>query len=169
MTASSFTASSTASWRRPATSNSASRGKSFNPARAGMGGSDKPDLKAEFSNMNHCARHLLDGARAEPEFANSQFFICFDDSAFLNRQYTVWGQVVEGMDNVDKIKRGEPVHGSRQDRLDEGRRGHQGMKRQLVAASFCWRSPRRPGRPSGSSARRKAMRLPSVSWSAWST
>ena len=86
-----------------------STGSSFNPARAGMGGSDKPDLKAEFSNMNH-ARGTCSMARAQnPNSANSQFFICFGDSAFLNRQYTVWGQVVEGMDNVDKIKRGEPV------------------------------------------------------------
>jgi peptidylprolyl isomerase len=61
-----------------------SGGSSFNPGRAGIGGSDKPDLKAEFS-------------------------ICFDDASFLNRQYSVWGQVIEGMENVDKIKRGEPV------------------------------------------------------------
>ena len=74
-----------------------------------MGGSDKPDLKAEFSNMNH-ARGTCSMARSQnPNSANSQFFICFDDAAFLNRQYTVWGQVIEGMDNVDKIKRGEPV------------------------------------------------------------
>ena len=86
-----------------------STGSSFNPARAGMGGSDKPDLKAEFSNMNH-ARGTCSMARAQnPNSANSQFFICFGDSAFLNRQYTVWGQVIEGMDNVDKIKRGETV------------------------------------------------------------
>ncbi len=84
-------------------------GKDFNPSRAGMGGSDKPDLKAEFSNMNH-ARGTCSMARAQnPNSANSQFFICFDDAGFLNRQYSVWGQVIEGMDNVDKIKRGEPV------------------------------------------------------------
>ena len=52
---------------------------------------------------------MLDGARAAPEPANSQFFICFDDARFLDKQYTVWGKVVEGMENVDKIKRGEPV------------------------------------------------------------
>ncbi len=81
----------------------------FAPARAGMGGSEKPDLKAEFSNMNH-GRGTCSMARAQnPNSANSQFFICFDDASFLNRQYTVWGQVIEGMDNVDKIKRGEPV------------------------------------------------------------
>lgn len=82
---------------------------SFNASRAGMGGSDKPDLKAEFSNMNH-ARGTCSMARAQsPNSANSQFFVCFDDASFLNKQYTVWGQVIEGMDNVDRIKRGEPV------------------------------------------------------------
>ncbi len=86
-----------------------STGADFNPSRAGMGGSDRPDLEAEFSNLNH-ARGTCSMARAQnPNSANSQFFICFDDAAFLNRQYTVWGQVVSGMDNVDKIKRGEPV------------------------------------------------------------
>jgi peptidylprolyl isomerase len=86
-----------------------SGGKDFNPSSAGMGGSDKPDLKAEFSNANH-GRGACSMARAQnPNSANSQFFICFDDASFLNRQYTVWGQVIEGMENVDKIKRGEPV------------------------------------------------------------
>ena len=86
-----------------------SDGKSFDPRRAGMGGSDKPDLKAEFSNMNH-GRGTCSMARSQdPNSANSQFFICFDDAGFLNRQYTVWGQVMSGMENVDKIKRGEPV------------------------------------------------------------
>jgi peptidylprolyl isomerase len=84
-------------------------GKDFNPSRAGMGGSSKPDLKAEFSNMNH-GRGTCSMARAQnPNSANSQFFICVEDAGFLNRQYSVWGQVIEGMDNVDKIKRGEPV------------------------------------------------------------
>ncbi|MFC5385581.1 peptidylprolyl isomerase [Aquamicrobium segne] len=83
--------------------------KDFNPSRAGMGGSDKPDLKSEFSNANH-GRGACSMARAQnPHSANSQFFICFGDASFLNRQYTVWGQVIEGMENVDKIKRGEPV------------------------------------------------------------
>lgn len=86
-----------------------SDGPSFDARRAGMGGSDKPDLKAEFSNMNH-GRGVCSMARAQnPNSANSQFFICFEDAGFLNRQYTVWGQVVEGMENVDQIKRGEPV------------------------------------------------------------
>ena len=84
-------------------------GKDFNPARAGMGGSEKPDLKAEFSNMSH-VRGTCSMARSQmPNSANSQFFICFTDSPWLNKQYSVWGQVVEGMDNIDKIKRGEPV------------------------------------------------------------
>lgn len=79
------------------------------PTGTGMGGSDKPDLKAEFSNANH-GRGACSMARAQnPNSANSQFFICFDDAGFLNKQYTVWGQVIEGMDNIDKIKRGEPV------------------------------------------------------------
>jgi cyclophilin family peptidyl-prolyl cis-trans isomerase len=79
------------------------------PTGTGMGGSDKPDLKAEFSNMNH-VRGTCSMARSQnPNSANSQFFICFEDSAWLNRQYTVWGQVIEGMENIDKIKRGEPV------------------------------------------------------------
>ena len=84
-------------------------GKDFNPARAGMGGSSKPDLKAEFSNMSH-VRGTCSMARSQmPNSANSQFFICFDDAPFLNKQYTVWGKVIEGMENVDQIKRGEPV------------------------------------------------------------
>ncbi len=79
------------------------------PTGTGMGGSDKPDLKAEFSNISH-VRGTCSMARSQnPNSANSQFFICFTDAPWLNRQYSVWGQVVEGMDNVDQIKRGEPV------------------------------------------------------------
>ncbi|MGU3398581.1 peptidylprolyl isomerase [Brucellaceae bacterium D45D] len=86
-----------------------SGGAQFNASRAGMGGSDKPDLKAEFSNTQH-KRGTASMARSQnPNSANSQFFICFTDAPWLDRQYTVWGQVIEGMDNVDKIKRGEPV------------------------------------------------------------
>ena len=86
-----------------------SGGKDFNPSRAGMGGSDKPDLKAEFSNMSH-VRGTCSMARSQnPNSANSQFFICFDEAPWLNRQYSVWGQVSEGMDVIDTIKRGEPV------------------------------------------------------------
>ena len=84
-------------------------GKDFNPARAGMGGSEKPDLKAEFSNMSH-VRGTCSMARSQmPNSANSQFFICFTDAPWLNKQYSVWGQVIEGMENIDRIKRGEPV------------------------------------------------------------
>ena len=84
-------------------------GKDFNPARAGMGGSEKPDLKAEFSNMSH-VRGTCSMARSQnPNSANSQFFICFTDAPWLNKQYSVWGQVIEGMDFIDQIKKGEPV------------------------------------------------------------
>ncbi|TZG36907.1 peptidylprolyl isomerase [Agrobacterium sp. B1(2019)] len=83
--------------------------ESFNPARAGMGGSDKEDLKAEFSAIPH-VRGTCSMARSQsPNSANSQFFICFTDSPWLNKQYTVWGQVIEGMEAIDKVKRGEPV------------------------------------------------------------
>lgn len=79
------------------------------PTGTGMGGSDKPDLKAEFSNVSH-VRGTCSMARSQnPNSANSQFFICFEDASWLNRQYSVWGQVIDGMDNVDQIKRGEPV------------------------------------------------------------
>ena len=73
------------------------------------GGSKYPNLPAEFNAEPH-VRGTASMARAQsPNSANSQFFICFDDAGFLDRQYTVWGQVIEGMENVDKIKRGEPV------------------------------------------------------------
>ncbi len=76
--------------------------------RAGTGGSDKPDLKAEFSRLPF-DRGTLGAARsANPNSANSQFFICFDNAHFLNGQYTVYGRVIDGMEHVDKITRGEP-------------------------------------------------------------
>ncbi|QEL21491.1 peptidylprolyl isomerase [Bosea sp. F3-2] len=79
------------------------------PHGTGTGGSSYPDLKQEFNAEPH-VRGICSMARAQnPNSANSQFFIVFDDARFLDKQYTVWGQVVEGMDNVDKIKRGEPV------------------------------------------------------------
>ena len=79
------------------------------PTGTGMGGSEKPDLKAEFSSEPH-VRGVASMARSSnPNSANSQFFICFDDCGFLDGQYTVWGEVAEGMANIDKIKRGEPV------------------------------------------------------------
>ena len=75
--------------------------------RAGMGGSDLPDLKAEFSELPH-ERGTLSMARSQnPNSANSQFFICFKEASFLDRQYTVFGKVIEGMELVDKIKRGD--------------------------------------------------------------
>jgi cyclophilin family peptidyl-prolyl cis-trans isomerase len=79
------------------------------PHGTGTGGSKHPDLKAEFNAEPHVRGTLSMARSASPNSANSQFFICFDDAEFLNRQYTVWGKVVEGMENVDKIKRGEPV------------------------------------------------------------
>lgn len=78
------------------------------PTGTGTGGSDYPDLPAEFNDVNF-GRGVVGMARtADPNSANSQFFICFDDCSFLNGDYTVWGQVVEGMENVDAITRGEP-------------------------------------------------------------
>jgi cyclophilin family peptidyl-prolyl cis-trans isomerase len=79
------------------------------PNGTGTGGSKLGNLKAEFNAEPH-VRGVCSMARASsPDSANSQFFICFEDATFLNKQYTVWGKVIEGMDNVDKIKRGEPV------------------------------------------------------------
>ena len=80
----------------------------YNPRRAGTGGSQYPDLRAEFSKVPH-ARGSLGAARSQnPNSANSQFFINFGDNNFLNGQYTVYGQVISGMQHVDKITRGEP-------------------------------------------------------------
>ncbi len=79
------------------------------PNGTGTGGSKYPNLKQEFNAEPH-VRGTVSMARAQnPDSANSQFFICFADARFLDRQYTVWGKVIEGMENVDKIKRGEPV------------------------------------------------------------
>jgi len=79
------------------------------PQGTGTGGSKYPDLKQEFNAEPH-VRGTVSMARAmNPDSANSQFFICFDDARFLDKQYTVWGKVIEGMETVDKIKRGEPV------------------------------------------------------------
>ena len=80
----------------------------YNPGRAGTGGSALPDLPAEFSKLPF-DRGVCGMARSQmPNSANSQFFIMFEDGHFLNGQYTVWGQVVEGMEHVDGLKRGEP-------------------------------------------------------------
>jgi peptidylprolyl isomerase len=78
------------------------------PTGTGMGGSDKPDLKAEFNDVPH-VRGVCSMARsANPNSGNSQFFICFDDARFLDRQYTVWGEVIEGMEHIDALPKGEP-------------------------------------------------------------
>jgi cyclophilin family peptidyl-prolyl cis-trans isomerase len=78
------------------------------PTGSGMGGSDRPDLAAEFSAEPH-VRGTASMARAhDPDSANSQFFICLDDCGFLDRQYTVWGEVIEGMEHVDALPKGEP-------------------------------------------------------------
>ena len=80
----------------------------WNPARAGTGSSDLPDMPAEFSGIPH-DRGTLGAARSmNPNSANSQFFINFSDNHFLNRQYTVYGRVISGMEHVDAITRGEP-------------------------------------------------------------
>ena len=80
----------------------------YNPRRAGTGGSDMPDLPAEFSRIPH-DRGTLGAARSQnPNSANSQFFISFKDNHFLNGQYTVYGRVIAGMEHVDAITRGEP-------------------------------------------------------------
>ena len=79
------------------------------PNGTGTGGSDKPDLKAEFSGEKHVRGTVSAARTANPDSANSQFFICFDEAPWLDRQYSVWGQVISGMENVDQIKRGEPV------------------------------------------------------------
>ena len=79
------------------------------PQGTGTGGSKYPNIKAEFNNEPH-VRGVCSMARSSsPDSANSQFFICFGDARFLDKQYTAWGNVVSGMENVDKIKRGEPV------------------------------------------------------------
>jgi peptidylprolyl isomerase len=78
------------------------------PTGTGMGGSERPDLAAEFSREPH-VRGVCSMARAQnPNSANSQFFICFDDARFLDGQYTVWGEVTDGMDLIDALPKGEP-------------------------------------------------------------
>ncbi|EKS40393.1 peptidylprolyl isomerase [Afipia clevelandensis] len=79
------------------------------PNGTGTGGSKYPNLKAEFNAEPHVRGTASMARAANPDSANSQFFICFDDARFLDKQYTVWGKVTSGMENVDKIKRGEPV------------------------------------------------------------
>ncbi len=80
----------------------------FNLRRAGTGGSDLPDLPAEFSKLPHDRGSIGAARSSAPNSANSQFFINFSDNSFLNGQYTVYGRVISGMEHVDKIARGEP-------------------------------------------------------------
>ena len=72
----------------------------------GTGGSDLPDLKEEFNEKKHIRGTCSMARSSSPNCANSQFFICFEEASFLDRQYTVWGQVIDGMEYVDKIKKG---------------------------------------------------------------
>ena len=91
----------------------------FDLKRAGQGGSDLPDLQSEFNELPH-QRGTLSMARAQdPNSANSQFFICFKDAAFLDRQYTVFGKVIDGMEFVDKIKRGDENNNGAVDKPDK--------------------------------------------------
>ena len=84
----------------------------FDLKRAGMGGSDLPDLDAEFNDIPHEKGTISMARASDPSSANSQFFICFEPASFLDRNYTVFGKVIEGMDHIDKIKRGDGPNGS---------------------------------------------------------
>jgi peptidyl-prolyl cis-trans isomerase B (cyclophilin B) len=89
-----------------------SNSSNFNLSLAGTGGSDLPNLKAEFSDVAH-TRGILSAARAaDPDSANSQFFICFDSAPHLDRQYSAFGKVIKGMELIDKIKKGDPNSGT---------------------------------------------------------
>ena len=84
----------------------------FNLQKAGMGGSDLPDLIAEFNDVPHEKGTVSMARSSDPNSANSQFFICFVPAPFLDRNYTVFGKVIEGMEFIDKIKRGDGPNGS---------------------------------------------------------
>ncbi len=84
----------------------------FDLRRAGMGGSDLPDLKSEFSDIPHLRGTLSMARSSDPNSANSQFFICLEAAPHLDRQYTVFGKVIEGMDYIDKITKGDGPNGS---------------------------------------------------------
>ena len=86
--------------------------ENFNLERAGMGGSELPNLNSEFSSLPHLRGTLSMARSADPNSANSQFFICFDNAPHLDRNYTVFGKVISGMEFVDKIKLGEGPNGS---------------------------------------------------------
>ena len=89
-----------------------SSSKDFNLSMAGMGGSDLPNLNQEFSKLPHDRGTLSMARSSDPNSANSQFFICFQPAPFLDRNYTVFGKVIEGMEHVDKIKKGDGQNGS---------------------------------------------------------
>ena len=91
----------------------------FNLGRAGTGGSSLPDLKSEFNNVPHVRGTLSMARSQDPNSANSQFFICFKAAPFLDRQYTVFGKVVDGMEFVDKIKRGDQNNNGAVDNPDK--------------------------------------------------
>ena len=91
----------------------------FNLSRSGMGGSSMPDLKQEFNNLPHERGTLSMARSSDPNSANSQFFICFEAAPFLDRQYTVFGKVIEGMEFVDKIKRGDQNNNGAVDNPDK--------------------------------------------------
>tara|TARA_Y100000022_G_scaffold144098_1_gene125823 strand:- start:3331 stop:3882 length:552 start_codon:yes stop_codon:yes gene_type:complete len=89
-----------------------STSKDFDLRRAGMGGSDLPDLKSEFNDLPHQKGTLSMARSSDPDSANSQFFICFEDAPHLDRNYTVFGKVLKGMEFVMNIKRGDGPNGS---------------------------------------------------------
>ena len=89
-----------------------SSSENFDLRRAGMGGSDLPDLPAEFNDLPHDRGTVSMARSSNPNSANSQFFICFKPAPFLDRNYTVFGKVIEGMENIDKIKKGDGDNGS---------------------------------------------------------
>ena len=89
-----------------------SSSEDFDLKRAGMGGSDLPDLKQEFNSLPHDRGTLSMARSSDPNSANSQFFICFDSAPHLDRQYSAFGKVIKGMEYVDKIKKGDPNSGA---------------------------------------------------------
>jgi peptidyl-prolyl cis-trans isomerase B (cyclophilin B) len=89
-----------------------SESKDFDLKKSGMGGSDLPDLKQEFNDVPHEKGTVSMARSSDPDSANSQFFICFKHASFLDRQYTVFGKVVEGMEFIDMIKKGDGPNGS---------------------------------------------------------
>ena len=89
-----------------------SESKDFDLKKSGMGGSDLPDLKQEFNDVPHEKGTVSMARSSDPDSANSQFFICFKHASFLDRQYTVFGKVIEGMEFIDMIKKGDGPNGS---------------------------------------------------------